>query len=98
MQQGIRWILESANQGSALGAKMAAELYMQGQGVRLNRTLALEWYLKATSLCEVNETLSQLYLRSGDQKSAKQYADTFKKCSEKEDEPKSYHLLFEPFE
>ncbi len=98
MRQGVRWILESANQGSALGAKMAAELYMQGQGVRPNRVLALKWYQKATSLCEVNQTLSQLYLRSGDQKSAKEYADAFKKCSDKEGEPQSYHLLFEPFE
>ena len=98
MQQGVRWILESANQGSALGAKMAAELYMQGQGVRPNRLLALEWYLKATSLCEVNQTLSQLYLGSGDQKNAQEYAEAFKECSEKKQEPRRYHLLFEPFE
>ncbi len=94
IQYGINLILQSANEGSALGAKMAAELYMNGQGVQANRQLALQWYLKATEICEVNRVLAQMY---GQGEEARKYALAYESCAQKSSMKRSYHLLFEPF-
>ena len=94
IQYGVEQILKSANADSALGAKMAAELYMNGQGVRANRQQALEWYLKATDICDVNKVLSNMYGR-GDE--AKKYAEAYNTCAKEGSVKRRYHILFEPF-
>ncbi len=94
IQQGVDLILTSAKGGSALGAKMAAELYMNGQGVRADRRQALEWYLKATEICEVNKTLANMY---GGGEEAEKYALAFEKCAKENRSAQRYHILFEPF-
>ncbi len=94
VRQGASLILKSAEGGSALGAKMAAELYMNGQGVRANREKALEWYLKATEICDVNNTLARIY-RQGEE--AEKYTKAYKVCSEEGSAKQKYHILFEPF-
>lgn len=93
-QQGVDLILKSANGGSALGAEMAAELYMKGQGVRANRQQALEWYLKATDICEVNKVLANMYGRGEE---AEKYAKAYRACVKEASVKRRYHLLFEPF-
>ncbi len=94
VRQGTSLILKSAEGGSALGAKMAAELYMNGQGVRADREKALEWYLKATAICDVNNTLAKMY-RQGEE--AEKYTEAYKLCSEEGSVKHKYHILFEPF-
>ena len=94
VKQGVAQILQSAEGESALGAQMAAELYMNGQGVRANREKALEWYLKATEICEVNNTLAKIY-RQGEE--ADQYREAYKSCYEEGSAKRRYHILFEPF-
>ena len=94
IQYGVEQILKSANGGSALGAKMAAELYMNGQGVRANRQQALEWYLKATEICEVNKVLANMY-RQGEE--AEKYAKAYETCTKEGSVKRRYHILFEPF-
>ena len=94
IQQGVELILKSANAGSALGAEMAAELYMNGQGVRANRQQALEWYLKATDICEVNKVLANMY---GQGEEAEMYAKAYKDCAKEGSVKRRYHILFEPF-
>ncbi len=94
IQYGVDLILKSANGGSALGAKMAAELYLNGQGVRANRQLAMEWYLKATEICEVNNILAQMY---GSGEEAEMYAKAYDVCTQQASIKRKYHLLFETF-
>ena len=94
IQYGVELILKSANGGSPLGAQMAAELYLEGQGVRADRQQALEWYAKATEICEVNKILANLY-RQGEE--ADRYAAAYKKCANTDMREGQYHLLFEPF-
>lgn len=94
IRYGVELILRSANGGSPLGAQMAAELYRNGQGVRADRQQALEWYAKATEICEVNKILANLY-RKGEE--ADKYAATYKKCANTDMRKREYHLLFEPF-
>lgn len=94
IQYGVDQILKSADGGSALGAEMAAELYMNGQGVRVDREKALEWYLKATAICEVNKKLVNLY-RQGEE--AEKYAKAYESCTKENSVKRSYHILFEPF-
>ncbi len=94
IQYGVEQILKSANGGSALGAEIAAELYMNGQGVRANRQQALEWYLKATEICEVNKVLANLY-RQGEE--AEKYAKAYETCTKEGSTKRRYHILFEPF-
>ena len=94
VRQGVTYILKSAENGSALGAKMAAELYMNGQGVRANRQQALEWYLKATDICDVNNILANMY-GQGDE--AKVYAKAFDTCTKEGSIKRRYHILFEEF-
>ena len=80
--------------GSALGAEMAAELYLNGQGVRANRQQALEWYLKATEICEVNKVLASMYGRGEE---AEKYASAYQTCAKEASVKRRYHILFEPF-
>ncbi|MGB6019340.1 MAG: tetratricopeptide repeat protein [Sulfurimonadaceae bacterium] len=94
IQYGVDLILKSANGGSSLGAKMAAELYMNGQGVRANRQQALEWYLKATEICEVNKVLANMYGQSDE---ADKYAKAYETCTAESSVKRRYHILFEPF-
>jgi len=94
IQYGVEQILKSADGGSALGAKMAAELYLNGQGVRANRQQALDWYLKATEICDVNKVLSNMYGR-GDE--AKKYSEAYNTCVKEGSAKRRYHILFEPF-
>lgn len=94
IQQGVELILASAKGGSALGAKMAAELYMNGQGVKANRQAALEWYRKATEICDVNKILANMY---GGGEEADKYAQAFQKCAKENTAAQRYHILFEPF-
>ena len=94
IQYGVEQILKSANAGSSLGAKMAAELYMNGQGVRANRQQGLEWYLKATDICEVNKIVADIY-RQGEE--AEKYAKAYETCTKEGSTKRSYHILFEPF-
>lgn len=94
VQYGVELILKSANGGSPLGARMAAELYLDGQGVRADRQQALEWYAKATEICEVNRILANLYRRGEE---ADRYAQAYKKCANSGMQKEKYHLLFEPF-
>jgi len=92
IQYGVEQILKAAQGGSALGAKMAGELYMHGQGVRADRQEAMKWYLKATQICDVNLTLSRLYADE-----AEKYAQAYKKCSQEYAQKQKYHILFEQF-
>ncbi len=94
IQYGIDLILNAAEQGSALGAKMAADLYINGQGVPANAAVALQWYLKATSICEVNGILAQMY---GSGEEAQKFASAYNQCSKERSSRQRYHLLFEPF-
>ncbi len=94
IQAGVELILQSANGGSPLGAKMAAELYMNGEGVNANRQEALAWYLKATDICEVNNILARIYGRGEE---AAKYAEAYAVCSQENTLKHKYHLLFEPF-
>ncbi|WP_345974893.1 hypothetical protein [Sulfurimonas sp. HSL3-7] len=94
IQYGVELILKSANGGSPLGAQMAAELYFEGQGVRADRRQALEWYAKATEICEVNKILANLY-RQGEE--ADRYAAAYKQCANTDKYKGQYHLLFEQF-
>jgi len=87
-------ILKSANEGSSLGAQIAAELYLRGEGVRADRTQAIAWYEKATEICEVNKILADYY-RQGEK--AQQYAKAYDECSKHAHSKGEYHLLFEPF-
>jgi len=94
IQYGVGQILASANGGSALGAQMAAELYMNGQGVRASRQNALQWYLKATDICVVNRILANIY---GKGEEAEKYAKAYADCTKKGSTKRRYHILFEPF-
>ncbi len=94
IQYGVDLILQSANGGSALGAEMAAELYMNGQGVMANSQTALQWYLKATEICDVNNVLAHLY---GQGEEAEKFASAYAECSKVPANGQKYHLLFEPF-
>lgn len=94
IQYGVNLILQSANEGSALGAKMAAELYMNGQGVQANAQQALQWYLKATSICEVNRELALLYREGAE---AQKYAAAYESCAQRQSTKLKYHFMFEPF-
>lgn len=94
IQYGVDLILQSANGGSALGAEMAAELYMNGQGVVANSQTALQWYLKATDICAVNNVLAYLY---GQGEEAEKFAKAYAECSQVPSNKQKYHLLFEPF-
>lgn len=94
IQYGVDLILQSAKGGSALGAKMAAELYMKGQGVRANRQQAMEWYLKATDICDVNNILAQMY---GSGEEAEKFANAYAVCMQDASVKRKYHLLFETF-
>ena len=94
IQYGVEQILRSAESGNALGAKMAAELYMNGQGVRANRQQAFEWYLKATDICDVNKVVSNMYAQGEE---AKKYAEAYKECTKEGSVKRRYHILFEPF-
>jgi len=91
---GVQQILRAAEGGSALGAKMAAELYMNGQGIQANREQALKWYKKATEICDVNRILAQYY---GNSEEGKAYSDSYNECNNKRSAKRRYHLLFEPF-
>ncbi|MDA3945670.1 MAG: tetratricopeptide repeat protein [Helicobacteraceae bacterium] len=93
-QEGVDLILKAANEGSALGAKTAAELYMSGQGVHANRQQALAWYQKATEICDVNNILANIY---GQGEEAEKYAKAYESCVEKRSVVRRYHILFEPF-
>ena len=91
---GVQLILQAAEGGSAVGAEMAAELYINGQGVNVNRTQALKWYKKATSICDVNRILAEYYSKSEE---GKAYRDTYTECHSQRSTKRRYHLLFEPF-
>lgn len=91
---GVQLILKAAEGGSAVGAKMAAELYINGQGVQPNRQQALKWYKKATSICDVNDVLARYY---GKSEEGKQYSEAYTNCSDKKSQVRQYHLLFQPF-
>jgi len=92
--EGVASILNSAGEGSSLGAQMAAELYLRGEGVRPDRKQAIAWYEKATEICEVNKILADYY-RQGEK--AQQYAMAYDKCAKHGSAEAEYHLLFEPF-
>ena len=91
---GVQLIIKAAEEGSALGAKMLADLYWDGVGVRKDRNMALKWYEKATDVCSVNKDLSHYFGRS---KAGEKYAKAYKKCHDAETTKEKYHLLFEPF-
>ena len=91
---GVQLILQSAEGGSAVGAQMAAELYVNGQGVQKNRKTALAWYEKATSICDVNRILAEFY---GQSDAGKAYNDAYKLCHSKQSVKRQYHLMFEAF-
>lgn len=94
IQYGVDLILKAANSGSALGAKMAAELYMKGQGVRANRQQALEWYKKATDICDVNRVLANIY---GAGEEAASYAKVYETCMQENSAKQNYDLYLEEF-
>jgi len=87
IQRGVGFIIESANAGSALGARFLGDLYMKGLGVKLNRTKALQWYKKATPICELNDNLS----------TARDYARYYNSCKEERSITPGYKLVFEEF-
>jgi len=91
---GVQMILKSAEGGSAIGAQMAAELYVNGQGVQMNRKMALTWYKKATEICDVNRILADFYGSSDD---GKVYKDAYQSCHAKQSSKRQYHILFEAF-
>jgi len=94
IQYGVELILKAANEGSDVGALMAAELYQNGQGVVANYNTSLEWYKKATSFCEVNNFLAKTY---GASEEAIGYKEAYEKCSEEGSVKRRYHILFEVF-
>ncbi len=91
---GVQLILKAAEGGSAIGAQMAGELYANGQGVQHNPQKALQWYKKATKVCDVNRVLANYY---GKSKEGEVYANAYKACLAKGSTKRQYHLLFEPF-
>jgi len=94
VRKGSQLILQSALEGSDLGAQMAGEIYWNGQGVRQDRKLSVEWYEKATNICEVNRLLATYYKKGT---KADTYAKTYQKCFETSDVKREYHILFQPF-
>lgn len=94
IDQGVQLILKSAEGGSPVGAEMAAELYLNGQGLQANRQSALKWYKKATAICDVNRILAEYY---GKSEEGKAYHDAYIECHSKRSTKRRYHLLFEPF-
>ncbi len=94
IQYGVNLILQSAENNSSLGAMMAGEIYANGQGVRANRQLAIEWYKKATEICDVNNILARNLLNPEERK---KYAEGYAECRNKASVKRTYHLLFEPF-
>ena len=94
IRKGSQLILMSAQGGSALGAQLAGEIYWNGQGVSADRKRSVEWYEKATDICEVNKLLAQYY-QQGPQ--ADTYRDAYEKCFQVSDKKREYHILFQPF-
>ncbi len=92
--RGVQLIMESANGGSKLGAMMAGELYASGYGVKGDSQQALQWYLKATDICDTNKLLANLYSRGEE---AQKYASAYKTCTEEGSSKRRYHILFEEF-
>ncbi len=93
-QKGSQLILTAAEGGSALAAQFAGELYWNGVGVYVNKTQALQWYKKATDVCEVNKILANYY-HSGTE--AESYSKAYKTCRVSSDARREYHILFQPF-
>lgn len=91
---GVSLILKAADANSSVGALMAGELYMNGQGVPLNRDMAISYYKKATKFCEVNNFLARYYANSDEGKS---YKKAYEKCTKEGSVRRKYHILFEPF-
>ncbi len=92
LQYGVELIQKSANGGSALGAKLLADLYLAGLdrngfGIGLDTKKALDWYTKATDICEVNSNLV----------SAQDYAQYYNDCQKDSSITAGYSLLFEEF-
>ena len=92
IQRGVKFIQKSANGGSALGSKLLADLYLAGLdrngfGLGLDAKKALEWYKKATDICEVNNNLASAY----------DYAQYYNSCQKESSITAEYSLLFEEF-
>jgi len=92
VQYGVEFIQKSASGGSALGAKLLADLYLagldrNGLGLGLDAKKALDWYTKATDICEVNNNLV----------SAHDYAQYYNYCQKESSITAGYTLLFEEF-
>jgi len=94
IQYGVSLILKAADANSSVGSLMAGELYMNGQGVNLNRNLAIEYYKKATSICYVNNFLGRYY---GNSDEGKSYKEAYNKCTKEGSTKRTYHILFESF-
>ena len=92
VQHGVEFIQKSANGGSPLGAKLLADLYLagldrNGLGLGLDTKKALDWYEKATDICEVNNNLV----------TANDYAQYYNSCQKDSSITAGYSLLFEEF-
>jgi len=94
VRKGSQLILLSAQGGSALGAQLAGEIYWDGQGVRQDRQLSVQWYEKATKICEVNRLLAAYYKKGS---KADSYAKAYEKCFKPGGKKHEYHILFQPF-
>ncbi len=92
VQYGIDFIKKSANSGSALGAKMLGDLYMNGKdfnglGLGTDTKKALKWYQNATDICEKNSALVTAF----------EYKQYYATCYKDSSEIPSYSLLFQEF-
>lgn len=92
VQRGIDFIQKSANGGSALGAKLLGDLYLKGidfngLGVIYDAQKSLEWYRKATGLCEVNDKLTTV----------QEYSQYYNNCEKESSVTPGYRVLFEEF-
>ena len=94
IEYGVSLILKAADAGSSIGALMAGELYMNAQGVRANKNVAIEYYKKATEFCTVNNFLARYYGHSDE---GKKYQEAYEKCMKEDSTLRSYHILFEKF-
>ena len=94
IQYGVNLIIKSADANSSVGALMAGELYMNGQGVPVNRSMAIAYYEKATKFCEVNNFLARYY---GNTDKGKAYEAAYQKCTKEGSALRTYHILFEKF-
>ncbi len=86
-QYGVKIILQAADAGSAIGAKMAGDLYMNGQAIRADYNKALDWYKRATDVCDANDELS----------TAQDYARYYASCSKDFSITQGYSFNFEEF-